>query len=176
MKKLFLLSFILLAAGCESNAQKSQSKKFPIQKSDSEWKAELSSQEYKVLRKKGTEMAFTSELLDIKEPGAFVCAACGNELYRTENKFNSGTGWPSFDRAYKNENLVYRPDMPQGPLVLPELLTTSVVVAGLWTAREAISAVWPYGGFSWGRLAFSQSQSPLGDLVAWLGALRPREG
>ena len=110
MKKSILLVFTLMALGCNSNAQKTSSKQFPIQKTDMEWKAELSLQEYKVLRGKGTERAFTSELLDVKEPGTFVCAACGNELYRTEHKFNSGTGWPSFDRAYKDEYLVYRPD------------------------------------------------------------------
>lgn len=54
--------------------------------------------------------------------------------------------------------------------VTSRLLLLPVVLAGLWTLREAIVSVWPYGGFSWGRLAFSQSQSPFGDLVAWLGA------
>src|SRR5690606_5899300 len=53
---------------------------------------------------------------------------------------------------------------------ISRLLLLPVVIAGLWNLREAIVSVWPYGGFSWGRLAFSQSQSPLGDLVAWLGA------
>src|SRR5690554_5456396 len=54
--------------------------------------------------------------------------------------------------------------------VVSRLLVLPVVLAGLWTLREAIVSVWPYGGFSWGRLAFSQSQSPFGDLAAWLGA------
>lgn len=114
MKKSILLVFTLMALGCNSNAQKTSSRQFPIQKTDTEWKAELSSQEYKVLRGKGTERAFTSELLDVKEPGTFVCAACGNELYRTEHKFNSGTGWPSFDRAFDDSNLVYKPDNSYG--------------------------------------------------------------
>ena len=115
MKKTILFIFSLMALGCNSYAQKSAEKQqFPIQKSESEWKAELSSQEFQVLRKKGTERAFTSELLDVKEPGTFVCAACGNELYRTEHKFNSGTGWPSFDRAFNDDNLVYRRDNSYG--------------------------------------------------------------
>lgn len=115
MKKIVLLIFTVFALGCNGNAQKNISQEqYPVQKTDAEWKAELSSQEYQVLRKKGTERAFTSELLNVKEPGTFVCAACGNELYRTEHKFNSGTGWPSFDRAFRDENLVYRPDRSFG--------------------------------------------------------------
>ena len=114
MKKAILLVFTLMALGCNSNAQKSSSKQLPVHKTDSEWKAELSAQEYQVLRKKGTERAFTSELLNVKEPGTFVCAACGNELYRTEHKFDSGTGWPSFDRAFDDSNLVYRQDNSYG--------------------------------------------------------------
>tara|TARA_Y100000034_G_scaffold127853_1_gene181418 strand:- start:374 stop:940 length:567 start_codon:yes stop_codon:yes gene_type:complete len=64
--------------------------------SDKEWKQRLTEEEYRVLRKAGTEPAFSSPLNDIKEPGTFVCAACGNELYKTEHKYESGTGWPSF--------------------------------------------------------------------------------
>ena len=115
MKKIALLIFSLFVLSCDGNAQKNSAREsFPVQKTDAEWKAELSPQEYQVLRKKGTERAFTSELLNVKDAGTFVCAACGNELYRTENKFNSGTGWPSFDRAYKDENLVYRTDRSYG--------------------------------------------------------------
>ena len=88
---------------CNGNAQKDStkesSKSYEVTKSKEEWKAELTSQEYAVLREAATERPYSSDLLDIKEPGIFVCAACGNELYENEHKFESGTGWPSFDRA-----------------------------------------------------------------------------
>jgi peptide-methionine (R)-S-oxide reductase len=67
-----------------------------VVKSDEEWKKELSSEQYNVLRKEGTERAFTSPLNNIHEKGTFVCAACGLTLYSTDQKFDSGTGWPSF--------------------------------------------------------------------------------
>ena len=88
---------------CNGNAQKDSSKEssksYEVTKSPEEWKAELTSQEYAVLREAATERPYSSDLLDIKKPGVFVCAACGNELYENEDKFESGTGWPSFDRA-----------------------------------------------------------------------------
>ncbi|MCM4158017.1 peptide-methionine (R)-S-oxide reductase MsrB [Gramella sp. AN32] len=103
MKQLITLAIIALFFSCNSNAQKKatseEQEEFEITKTEDEWKAELSSAEYDVLRREGTERPFSSELLDIHEPGTFVCAACGKEVYKTENKFESGTGWPSFDRA-----------------------------------------------------------------------------
>ncbi|GAA4326923.1 peptide-methionine (R)-S-oxide reductase MsrB [Pontixanthobacter gangjinensis] len=104
MKNLLLFTFLsVFLLSCNGNAQKksdkSSSKNYEVSKSEEEWKKELTPQEFAVLRKAGTETAFTSDLLDVKEPGTFVCAACGNELYKTKNKFDSGTGWPSFDRA-----------------------------------------------------------------------------
>jgi peptide-methionine (R)-S-oxide reductase len=65
-------------------------------KTDAQWRAELTPEQYEVLRRKGTEAPFTGELLDVKEPGIFRCAGCGAELFRTEEKFESGSGWPSF--------------------------------------------------------------------------------
>jgi peptide-methionine (R)-S-oxide reductase len=64
--------------------------------SDAEWRARLSPEEYQVLRRHGTERAFTGCLLATKEPGTYVCAGCGNPLFRSGEKFESGTGWPSF--------------------------------------------------------------------------------
>ncbi len=76
-----------------------------IVKSDSLWRAELSQQEYYVLRDKGTERAFTSALNDEKRTGLYACSACGTILFNSNAKYNSGTGWPSFFRP-DDENLV----------------------------------------------------------------------
>ena len=107
MKKILL--FTLLSAflmSCNGNAQKKSNKdsseNYEVNKTEAEWKKELSAEEFDVLRNAATERPFSSELNNIKEPGTFVCAACGNELYKTEHKFMSGTGWPSFDRAIKD--------------------------------------------------------------------------
>jgi peptide-methionine (R)-S-oxide reductase len=67
-----------------------------IVKTDDEWKKILTPQQFDVLRKHGTERAFTSPLNDIHQKGVFVCAACGLTLYSSDQKFDSGTGWPSF--------------------------------------------------------------------------------
>ncbi|MCB7480479.1 peptide-methionine (R)-S-oxide reductase MsrB [Christiangramia sediminis] len=104
MKKILLFSLLsAFLMSCNGNAQKKSNKdsseNYEVNKTEAEWKKELSAEEFDVLRNAATERPFSSELNNIKEPGTFVCAACGNELYKTEHKFMSGTGWPSFDRA-----------------------------------------------------------------------------
>lgn len=100
MKNLLLACIAIILIGCNSNAQKANPKteEFPVTKTTAEWKEILSPQEFAVLRKAGTERPFSSDLNDVKAPGTFICAGCGNELYKTDYKFESGTGWPSFDR------------------------------------------------------------------------------
>ena len=68
-----------------------------IEKSEQEWKEILNPEQYKVLREKGTEIPFTGKYNDFKKKGIFKCMACGNELFASETKFDSGSGWPSFD-------------------------------------------------------------------------------
>ena len=76
-----------------------------LKKSEQEWRAELTPEQYEVVREKGTEAPFTSELNDNKEAGTYRCVACGQPLFNSENKFDSGTGWPSFDRPMESENV-----------------------------------------------------------------------
>lgn len=76
-----------------------------ITKTDEEWRRELTSEQYRVLREKGTEPAWTGELNQAKDPGTYRCAACGAELFRSETKFESGSGWPSFYQPADRENV-----------------------------------------------------------------------
>ncbi len=99
----------------DENGQPGPVKEVPtIKKSAEEWKAELGDLPYRVLRQEGTERPFTSDMLTIKEPGLFVCAACGTALFDEKTKFDSGTGWPSFYAPFAEENIVEKSDNTLG--------------------------------------------------------------
>ncbi len=81
-----------------------------ITKSDEEWKKTLSAEEYRVLRQSGTERAFTGTYWNNHESGRYICAGCGHELFASEAKFDSGTGWPSFDVPVTPERVIEKED------------------------------------------------------------------
>ena len=83
-------------------------------KSDAEWKQALTPEQYRVLRQKGTERAFTGAYWDTKEPGVYRCAACSQELFRAETKYDSGSGWPSFYEPAKPEAVETEEDRSHG--------------------------------------------------------------
>ena len=114
MKNLLLICLLVSLVSCQGNAQKAkETKTYAVQKSDAEWKAELPEMAYYVLRKAGTERAFSGPLNDNKKAGTYVCAGCQAPLYQSEYKYDSGSGWPSFDRGI-DDNLEYDVDYKIG--------------------------------------------------------------
>lgn len=81
-----------------------------IEKNDSEWRAQLTKIQYKVTRKKGTEKAFTGDSWDSNKKGTYTCVCCGNVLFDSATKYDSGTGWPSFFDAISDEKVLTRDD------------------------------------------------------------------
>jgi peptide-methionine (R)-S-oxide reductase len=81
-----------------------------VEKTEEEWRAELTPEQYHILREKGTERAFTGEYVNEHRDGTYTCAACGNELFDSKTKFESGSGWPSFYEPKNLENVELRPD------------------------------------------------------------------
>jgi peptide-methionine (R)-S-oxide reductase len=104
MKKIASILFLLLMFNCVTNAQNSSKEKktYKVEKTPVEWKKLLSPIQYYILREAGTERAFSSEFNENHKKGTYVCTACKTALYKSEHKFDSGSGWPSFDRAIKN--------------------------------------------------------------------------
>lgn len=129
--KWVMLSALLTVAGmasCQSNAEQARPQtqevkpmNLKVDKSDKEWKEELSPEEYRVLREKGTERAFTGKFNEFKEKGVFVCAACGNELFSSEAKYDSGSGWPSFYKPIGDQAVAEESDRSYG-MVRTEVL------------------------------------------------------
>ena len=83
-------------------------------KDENQWKKKLTPEQYRVLREKGTEKPFTGKLLNNKEKGMYVCAACGASLFNSDTKFESGTGWPSFYDVAEKGNVKLKEDYDYG--------------------------------------------------------------
>lgn len=110
-KNLITVLLIICLSSCKSEAQKKET--FKIKKSEAEWKSQLTDIQFYVLRKEGTERAFSSPLDKNYSAGTYVCAGCDTPLFKSEHKFNSGSGWPSFDREIKG-NVAYSVDYKIG--------------------------------------------------------------
>lgn len=113
---ILLMVSIFTFLSCQGQQKKEVVKKettTKIQKTDAEWKKELTPEQYEVLRKKGTERAFTGKYYNHFEKGKYVCAACGNVLFNSDAKFDSDCGWPSFDQAIKG-SVIYKEDTSFG--------------------------------------------------------------
>ncbi|MFC6973696.1 peptide-methionine (R)-S-oxide reductase MsrB [Halomicroarcula sp. GCM10025709] len=85
-----------------------------LPENDDEWRELLTDEEYRILREAGTEPRFSSDLLDVKDKGVFTCAGCGAELFDSDEKFDSETGWPSFWDVYEAGNVETRLDESHG--------------------------------------------------------------
>lgn len=104
------LPVLSACGGSEARAQQS----YPVSYSQDEWRRRLTAQEFRILREAGTERPFSSPLDDESRRGTFVCAGCGNRLYSSTHKYDSGTGWPSFWRAIDNGAVGYSTDYNLG--------------------------------------------------------------
>jgi peptide-methionine (R)-S-oxide reductase len=87
---------------------------YEIRKSEDQWREQLTSEEFAVLRQAATERAWTGELLDEKRDGTYACRACGNELFHAKTKFESGSGWPSFYESVRPEAVELSDDFELG--------------------------------------------------------------
>jgi peptide-methionine (R)-S-oxide reductase len=85
-----------------------------LDRTDAEWRAKLTPEQYRILREAGTEPPFSGELLDVKDPGEFRCAGCGEPLFASDDKFDSGSGWPSFTKPVDAKNIVENQDASYG--------------------------------------------------------------
>jgi peptide-methionine (R)-S-oxide reductase len=110
-----LLSLLSLTfTSCQGQESKTGSSNYPVSKSEAEWKKTLTPIQFNVLRLKGTERAFTGEYWDHHEKGRYTCAGCGQPLFQSDTKFESGTGWPSFYKPIADEAITIHKDLSYG--------------------------------------------------------------
>lgn len=100
MKNIIVSLIAVFLFNCNGTAQQTEEKKkiFKVNKTEAEWKAQLTNLQYHVMREAGTERPWSSPLNKNYEKGTYICAACKTPLFKSEHKFDSGSGWPSFDR------------------------------------------------------------------------------
>lgn len=100
--KFIITSFVILMSTFITNAQ---SQKYAVTKTDAEWRKQLTTEQYQVTRKKGTERAYSGTYWNNHQKGIYKCVCCGQELFASATKFESGTGWPSFWQPIKKNNI-----------------------------------------------------------------------
>ncbi len=122
MLRIHLIVLCVLLTGCKGVSQEKEQQKegntdqaaaYAVNKTEEAWRQELTDMEFYILRKAGTESPGSSDLLHNKEQGTYTCAGCGTPLFESAHKFDSGTGWPSFDRAIEG-NVAYDTDYKVG--------------------------------------------------------------
>lgn len=106
----FILLTVLLGWASAQSGKEKPAVADKVTKSDAEWQQCLTPEEYKILREKGTEQAFTGKYYKHKEKGTYLCAACDTELFSSDTKFDSGTGWPSFYEALDKTKITFKED------------------------------------------------------------------
>ena len=109
MKNLLIFSLLIFLFSCNGSAQKEAKSEYKVSKTEAEWKLQLTENEFYVLRQAGTERPNSSALNKNYDSGIYVCKACETPLFKSEHKFDSGTGWPSFDREIK-DNVAFSTD------------------------------------------------------------------
>ena len=123
MRYLFLITIIPLFFSCQGNSQthstntptmNNDSTNKTVNKSEEEWKQVLSPEQYYVIRQKGTEAPFSGKFYKHTEKGTYVCAACGEELFKSDTKFDAGCGWLSFFEAIDSTKITYTRDTSHG--------------------------------------------------------------
>ena len=112
--KCFIKIIFVLFTTLYAQQEKDNNMSKKVIKSDAEWATCLTPEEYKILREKGTEMAFTGKYYNHKEDGTYTCAGCDYELFSSETKFDSGTGWPSFFQALDKDRIIEKEDNTLG--------------------------------------------------------------
>ncbi len=111
---LFLCISWFCIVACQAQEKPSQDKTNKVAKTNQEWQKCLSAEQYKVLRQKGTEMAFTGKFYDHHEEGTYICVGCKNNLFTSDTKFDSGTGWPSYFKPFSQKSIKTNQDSSHG--------------------------------------------------------------
>lgn len=117
MNKLLIITIIILVGACAKGVSKSEESTSSIdkvEKTELEWKKELTPDEYAVIREKATEKPYTGEYDQFWDSGLYVCKACGNELFYSDTKFDAGCGWPSFFKSIDSTKIKEVPDYSLG--------------------------------------------------------------
>ena len=102
---LFILSIVIAQDKTKNQEEQISTMSNRVIKTDEEWQQCLTPEQYRILREKGTEAAFTGKYYEFKGDGVYLCAGCGDSLFDSETKFDSGTGWPSFWASIEDENV-----------------------------------------------------------------------